>query len=157
MPKTSGMLASTLEMTSFVKPISWSLSDVMCGQPVSFIEPMMCSIMPLIFGLEYPSLLRAAGTPLLIILREPPPASVLYCMRENCGSTPVVSAPMTSPIVPVGAITVVCAFLYPCSSPSLSALSQAPRAASRRSFGHFLALIPMGGTERPSYSSAGTS
>ncbi len=117
----------------------------------------MCSIIPAIFGLEYPSLLSAAGTPLLIILRDPPPASVLYWIRENWGSTPVVSAPMTSPMVPVGAITVVCAFLKPCCSPSLRALSQASLAASRRSFGHFFELIPIGATESPSYSSAGAS
>ena len=106
---------------------------------------------------EYPSLRKAIVTPLLMILREPPPASVLYCTKENCGSTPVVSHPITSPIVPVGAITVVWAFLYPCSSPSLNARSQASLAANSKSSGHFLAFIPRGKTVKPSYSSSGAS
>ena len=41
-----------------------------------------------------------------IILKYPPPASFLNFTNAKSGSTPVVSQSITSPIVPVGAITV---------------------------------------------------
>ena len=78
-------------------------------------------MMSLTSVLLYPRLVRPDFSPVAGILRVPPPASVLYCTIENIGSTPVVSAPITKPIVPVGAITVVCAFRNPCSSPIITA------------------------------------
>ena len=64
-----------------------------------------------------------------MILKYPPPASFLNFTIAKSGSIPVVSQSITSPIVPVGAITVACAFRYPYFFPSLTASSQAFSAA----------------------------
>ncbi len=56
-----------------------------------------------------------------MILKYPPPASFLNFTSAKSGSIPVVSQSMTRPIVPVGAMTVVCALRYPYRSPSSSA------------------------------------
>ena len=92
-----------------------------------------------------------------MIFNIPPPASDLNWTKENDGSTPVVSHAMTKPIVPVGAITVVCAFLNPNSVPKFNALSHVSLAASNKSSGHNSASIPNGLTERESYSFDSTS
>ena len=54
---------------------------------------------------------KACGTDWLMILKYPPPDNFLNFTNAKSGSTPVVSQSITKPMVPVGAITVVCAFL----------------------------------------------
>ena len=59
----------------------------------------------------------------LMILKYPPPANFLNLTRAKSGSIPVVSQSITSPMVPVGAITVTCALRYPYFSPNFTAWS----------------------------------
>src|SRR5215467_6652485 len=70
----------------------------------------------------------AWGTVLLTILIKPPPTSFLYFTRARSGSMPVVSQSIMKPMVPVGAMTVVCALRKPATRPSSSASSQQRRA-----------------------------
>ena len=82
----------------------------MKGAPEKLADPTAYLIMASISVALYFKLLRACGTDWLIILKYPPPESFLNLTNAKSGSTPVVSQSITSPIVPVGAITVVCAF-----------------------------------------------
>src|SRR5436309_6552325 len=83
----------------------------------------------------YPSLFNASGTVLFTILMTPPPTSHLYLTSAMSGSIPVVSQSIMKAIVPVGAMTDICAFLKPNRSPSDNASSQDLTAASTRSLG----------------------
>ena len=65
----------------------------------------------------YPSLINAWGTVWLTILITPPPTSFLYFTSARSGSIPVVSQSIMKPIVPVGAMTVVCALRKPLTLP----------------------------------------
>src|SRR5438034_9224806 len=65
----------------------------------------------------------------------PPPTSHLYLTSAMSGSIPVVSQSIMKAIVPVAAMTDICAFLKPNRSPSDSASSQDLTAASTRSLG----------------------
>ena len=69
-----------------------------------------------------------------MILKYPPPASFLNFTSAKSGSIPVVSQSITNPMVPVGAITEVCAFLKPYFSPSASALFQLDCASITKSW-----------------------
>ena len=129
------MAASILANSSPEKPCSERLCMEIESQLSMEPVPMMCSTIPRTSISLYPKCLSAVGTPRLMMRKEPPPASVLYWTKLNWGSTPVVSHAITIPIVPVGAMTVVCAFRYPCSIPRLTARSHDDLAASRRSFG----------------------
>src|SRR6266571_5230480 len=84
---------------------------------------------------EYPSLFKASGTVLLTILITPPPTSHLYLTSAMSGSIPVVSQSIMKAMVPVGAMTDICAFLKPNRSPSDNASSQDLTAASTKSLG----------------------
>src|SRR5881409_3203279 len=97
----------------------------------SWRKPRISSVWPV----EYPSLLKASGTVPFAILMTPPPTSHLYLTRAMSGSMPVVSQSIMNAIVPVGAMTDICAFLKPNRSPSERASSQDRTAASTRSFG----------------------
>src|SRR5207245_9401901 len=60
---------------------------------------------------------------------SPPPTSHLYLIRAMSGSMPVLSQSIMNAIVPVGAITDICAFLNPNLSPNERVSSQDLRAA----------------------------
>ena len=74
--------------------------------------------------------------------------------NAKSGSIPVVSQSITKPIVPVGAITVVCAFLKPYFFPKTQASSQADLANSTTSlFGQLSTSRGIGFTASPLYPS----
>ena len=61
------------------------------------------------------------STDLAVWFNCPPPASSFTVLIAKIGSIPVVSQSMVNPIVPVGAMTVSCAFLNPCRSANRNA------------------------------------
>src|SRR3989304_25295 len=88
--------------------------------------------MSFICSLLYPRFFKAIGTLLLTIFNIPPPERTLYLTRAISGSIPVVSQSIINAIVPVGARTVVCAFLYPYFSPNSTASLQQSHASFTR-------------------------
>jgi hypothetical protein len=96
-------------------------------------RPSRYAIISRICASSYPSASSAGRTDALAILKYPPPASFLNFTSAKSGSIPVVSQSISRPIVPVGAITVVCAFRYPNFSPVATASSQARTACSSSS------------------------
>ena len=69
----------------------------------------------------------------LAILKYPPPASFLNLTSAKSGSTPVVSQSMSRPMVPVGAMTVVCALRIAVLFAEEQARSQHSSAATSKS------------------------
>src|ERR1700676_3979528 len=93
------------------------------GAPSTVPCLSMCVTISLLCSGEYPSFISACGTVLFTILINPPPTSFLCFTSAKSGSIPVVSQSIMNPIVPVGASTVTCEFLYPNFSPCCSAVS----------------------------------
>ena len=83
MSKTSPILLSISVRSLALNPASIKRSTGRLGHPAIFPVPIMYSSIVLHSLSEYPNRRRALGTPLLTILREPPPARVLNCTREN--------------------------------------------------------------------------
>src|SRR6266571_1314854 len=108
-------------------------SGFRCGAPsIVSLSRRYCRIASVSVR-EWPSFVSASGTVLLTILITPPPTSHLYLTRAMSGSMPVVSQSIMNAIVPVGAITDICAFLNPNLSPNERASSQDLSAAFNNS------------------------
>ena len=98
-------------ISSAVNPFANNDSLLMNGAPAKLACPTAKFTIASFSACVYPKFFNACGTDWLIILKYPPPDNFLNFTKAKSGSTPVVSQSITKPIVPVGAITVVCAFL----------------------------------------------